>query len=78
MIITGDDTVGICNLQKNLCQQFEMKDLDSLIYFLGLEVSFDSNGYYLSQAKYASDLLSRAGITDCKTIDSPLETNVKL
>jgi hypothetical protein len=78
MIITGDDTVGICNLQNFLCQQFEMKDLGSLNYFLSLEVSFDSTGYYLSQAKYASDLLSRVGITDCKTVDSPLEMNVKL
>jgi hypothetical protein len=43
-----------------------------------LEVSSDQNGYYLSQAKYASDLLSRAGLTDCKIVDSPLETNVKL
>jgi hypothetical protein len=56
----------------------EMKDLGSLSYFLGLEVSSDQNGYYLSQAKYASDLLSRAGLTDCKIVDSPLETNVKL
>ncbi|XP_059436269.1 protoporphyrinogen oxidase 1, chloroplastic-like [Corylus avellana] len=29
-------------------------------------------------AKYASDLLSRAGLTNCKIVDSPLETNVKL
>ena len=53
MIITGDDTVGIRNLQQFLSQQFEMKDLGSLSYFLGLEVSSDQNGYYLSQAKYA-------------------------
>jgi hypothetical protein len=55
-----------------------MKDLGSLNYFLGLEVSSDQNGYYLSQTKYASDLISRAGLTDCKIVDSPLETNVKL
>jgi hypothetical protein len=54
-----------------------MKDLSSLNYFLGLEVSSNPNGYYLSQAKYAS-YLSRAGLTDCKIVDSPLETNVKL
>jgi hypothetical protein len=36
IIITEDDTVGIRNLQKILCQQFEMKDLGSLNYFLGL------------------------------------------
>ncbi|XP_022865315.1 uncharacterized protein LOC111385175, partial [Olea europaea var. sylvestris] len=55
-----------------------MKDLGPLSYFLGLEVSSNSDGYYLSQAKYASDLLSRAGITDNKTVSTPLEPNVKL
>jgi hypothetical protein len=45
-----------------------MKDLGFLSYFLGLEVSSDSDGYYLSQAKYAYDLLSRAGLTDCKIV----------
>uniref|UniRef100_A0A2N9I3U8 Integrase catalytic domain-containing protein n=1 Tax=Fagus sylvatica TaxID=28930 RepID=A0A2N9I3U8_FAGSY len=37
-----------------------------------------SDGYYLSQAKYASDLLSKAGLTDSKTVSTPLELNVKL
>jgi hypothetical protein len=58
MIITRDDTAGIHNLQQFFSQQFEMNDLGSLSYFLGLEVSFDPNGYYLSQAKYALDLIS--------------------
>jgi hypothetical protein len=55
-----------------------MKDLGTLSYFLGLEVTSSSNGYYLSQAKYASDLLSKAGLTDTKTVSTPLELNVKL
>uniref|UniRef100_A0A2N9GT15 Uncharacterized protein n=1 Tax=Fagus sylvatica TaxID=28930 RepID=A0A2N9GT15_FAGSY len=66
MIITGDDHSGISDFKLFLHQQFEMKDLGHLSYFLGLEVSSDSTGYYLSQAKYASDLLSRAGLTDTK------------
>lgn len=45
-----------------------MKDLGHLIYFLGLEVFSESNGYYLSQTKYTSDLIARAGLTDSKTI----------
>jgi hypothetical protein len=55
-----------------------MKDLGTLSYFLGLEVTSFSDGYYLSQAKYASDLLSKAGLTDSKTVSTPLELNVKL
>uniref|UniRef100_A0A2N9FWZ4 Leucine-rich repeat-containing N-terminal plant-type domain-containing protein n=1 Tax=Fagus sylvatica TaxID=28930 RepID=A0A2N9FWZ4_FAGSY len=37
MIIIGDDTAGIRDLQKFLSQHFEMKDLGTLSYFLGLE-----------------------------------------
>ena len=55
-----------------------MKDLSTFNYFLGLEVTSFSDGYYLSQAKYASNLLSKAGLTDCKTVSTSLEFNVKL
>ena len=55
-----------------------MKDLTYLSYFLGLEVSSDSTGYYLSQAKYASNLLSRATLTDTKAVSTPLEMNAHL
>jgi hypothetical protein len=78
MIITGDDTAGICDLQKFLSQHFEMKDLGTLNYFLGLKVTSSSDGYYLSQAKYVSDLLSKADLTNSKTVSTPLELNVKL
>lgn len=78
MIITGDDLSGIRDLQDFLSQNFEMKDLRQLNYFLGLEVTSGSDGYYLSQAKFASDLLSKAGLTDSKTCTSPLEPNIRL
>ena len=52
-----------------------MKDLGLLNYFLGLEVSLSFDGYYLTQAKYTSDLISRAGITDSKIVDTPIEYN---
>ncbi|XP_025612042.2 uncharacterized mitochondrial protein AtMg00810-like [Arachis hypogaea] len=41
-----------------------MKDLGSLSCFLGLEVIITDDGIYLSQAKYVSDLVARAGIID--------------
>ena len=55
-----------------------MKDLGPLSYFLGLEVSSSSDGYYLTQAKYTSDLISRAGITDSKIVDTPIKYNNRL
>ena len=58
MIITGDDLSGIQELKDFLSQQFEMKDLGHLSYFLGLEITHFTDGIYITQAKYASKLLS--------------------
>ena len=52
MILTGNDMQGIQDIKHFLGLQFEMKDLDALNYFLGLEVFFSTDGYYLTQAKY--------------------------
>ena len=54
-----------------------MKDLGTLNYFLRLEVTSSFNGYYLSQAKYASDLL-KVRIIDNKTIFTSLQYNAKV
>ena len=78
MIITGDDLNGIQELKNFLSQQFEMKDLGHLRYFLGLEITHSTDGLYIIQAKYASELLSRAGLTDSKTVDTPVELNAHL
>lgn len=53
-----------------------MKSLDHLSYFLGLEVLSDCVGYYLSQAKYTTNLSSHVVLLDNKTINIPLEANV--
>ena len=55
-----------------------MKDLGHLSYFLDLEITHSTDGLYITQAKYASDLLSRVGLTDSKTIDTPVELNAHL
>ena len=78
MIITGDDLSGIQELKDFLSHNFEMKDLGHLCYFLGLEITSSDDGFYLTQAKYTSDLLSRAGLTDHKIVDTPIELNARL
>ncbi|KAK3027839.1 hypothetical protein RJ639_040589 [Escallonia herrerae] len=73
----GSDLEGISILKQDLNHPFEMKDLGTFRYFLGLEVSTASNEYYLSQAKYGYDLFCRAGLTNSKTTFTPLEPNVR-
>lgn len=77
MVITGDNHIGITKLQQYLSQQFEMKNLGRLSYFLSLEIALDSSNYYLSQAKYATDILSQARLTNNKVATTIIETNTK-
>ncbi|XP_028077349.1 uncharacterized protein LOC114279297 [Camellia sinensis] len=55
-----------------------MKDLGLLSYFLGLEISHDPFGYFLTQAKYTFDLLAHASLTDCKTAPTLFDPQTRL
>lgn len=57
---------------------FEMSDLGFLHYFLGIEVIQDSNGIFISQRKYASDLLKRCGMSNCAPARTPMNHNEML
>ena len=77
MIIIGDDLSGIQELKDFLSQQFEMKDFGHLSYFLDLEITHSIDRLYITQVKYASELLSQVGLTDSKTVDTFIELNVQ-
>jgi len=77
MIITSDDIDGISVLKTKLARYFEMKDLGSLWYFLGIEVAYSPRGYLLSQSKYVADILEQARLTDHKIVDTPIKVNAR-
>ncbi|XP_042958078.1 uncharacterized mitochondrial protein AtMg00810-like [Carya illinoinensis] len=55
-----------------------MKDPGALHYFLGIEVQSTSSGLFLSQTKYAVDILHRVAMTDCKPVATPMVVGQKL
>uniref|UniRef100_A0A2N9GH34 DUF659 domain-containing protein n=1 Tax=Fagus sylvatica TaxID=28930 RepID=A0A2N9GH34_FAGSY len=69
---------GIRRLRDYLAEEFEMKDLGALRYFLGIEVAQSRHGIFLSQRKYVLDLLTEIGMLACQPIDIPIEQNHKL
>ena len=44
-------------IKKKLAEEFEMKDLGLMHYFLGLEVWKNSEGIFLNQGKYAVEVV---------------------
>ena len=71
MVLPGSNLSLIKTLITWLSTEFAMKDLGSLHYFLGVEVHHNSHGLFLSQTKYALDLLHRVGMVEAKPIITP-------
>ena len=54
-----------------------MKDLCLIHYFLGLEVWQRSDDIFLSQGKHTANVLWRFGMMDCKSMATPMVSNLK-
>jgi hypothetical protein len=75
---TSSSPQAVDALLVDLQKDFTLKDLGPLHFFLGIEVKRNSQGLVLSQSRYASDILSRSGMANCKAIDTPLSSTEKL
>uniref|UniRef100_A0A2N9EQQ9 Reverse transcriptase Ty1/copia-type domain-containing protein n=1 Tax=Fagus sylvatica TaxID=28930 RepID=A0A2N9EQQ9_FAGSY len=78
IILTSNHTPSLNALISLLGSKFSMKDLGSLHYFLGIQVQPFVDGIFLSQHKYACEILARASMTGCKPIGTPLAQKLKL
>ncbi|KAM1718976.1 hypothetical protein ACFX12_020858 [Malus domestica] len=74
IIVTGPNAQLCQAFIHKLSQLFPVKDLGPLHYFLGLEVHRSSAGIFLSQHKYAADLLLKTKMHDNNPCATPLGT----
>ena len=76
IILTRDDALGISQVKRNLGKVFDVKDLGSLKYFLGIEIARSHNGISLSQRKYTLDLLQDTCMLGCRPASTPMDPNL--
>ncbi|GJZ03329.1 ribonuclease H-like domain-containing protein [Tanacetum coccineum] len=76
----------VCLLQRSLyglkqaprvCE-FAMTDLGPLNYFLGISATRTGSGMFLTQSKYANEILERAHMLHCNPCRTPADTESKL
>ncbi|GJT44411.1 ribonuclease H-like domain-containing protein [Tanacetum coccineum] len=78
IILTASSTSLLQQLIDSLHREFDMTDLGALNYFLGISVVRHSTGLFLSQRKYALQLLERAHMVNCNPSRTPVDTESKL
>ncbi|GKV13318.1 hypothetical protein SLEP1_g24345 [Rubroshorea leprosula] len=72
IVLIASSTTLLQHIIENLSEKFALKDLGSLSYFLGIEVQKFFGGIFLSQSKYANDVLTRASMLEASTITTPM------
>lgn len=78
LLIAGNSADEINHLKIMLSKQFHMKDLGPVNYFLGLEVSRSSLGFFVSQKKYTLDLLHEFGMDAVTPLKLAMDSHLKL
>lgn len=78
IIIVSSSSQATDKLLHQLRDDFAVKDLGTLNYFLGIEVTTDEQGLVLSQHKYVQDLLRKTNMLKAKTANVPMSSTEKL
>ncbi|RVW44415.1 Retrovirus-related Pol polyprotein from transposon RE1 [Vitis vinifera] len=78
ILITGNNDQFVQHVITQLNNQFALKDLGDIDYFLGIQVKHTSAGMHLSQAKYISNLLQKTKMLHVKPVPTPMVSNQSL
>ncbi|KAK3006006.1 hypothetical protein RJ639_016021 [Escallonia herrerae] len=73
LIFAGNNSTACSSFKKYLNDCYKLKDLGPLKYFLGIEAARGPRGLFLSQRKYALDILSESGFFASKPVAFPME-----
>ncbi|GMP54042.1 hypothetical protein CsSME_00019320 [Camellia sinensis var. sinensis] len=61
-----------------MTHEFEMSMMGELSYFLGLQIKQSPSGIFVSQSKYAKNLVSKFGLESAKHARTPMSTSLHL
>ena len=78
LFVTGTSREVIEEFKKRMASKFDMSDLGVLTYYLGIEVHQHEEGITLSQAQYALKIVEEAGMSQCNSVQTPMEAGLKL
>lgn len=76
IVLTASLPTALAAFTRALNLEFDMKDLGSFYYFLGVSVSRSSAGLFLSQRKYGDEILTRANMHNCNPCVTPARGHI--
>ncbi|CAL8169979.1 unnamed protein product [Prunus armeniaca] len=78
IVYTGNNQDMLDEFKEDMKEKYEMSDLGLLHHFLGMGVIQTESSIFIHQKKYASSLLDKFGLKECKSVSIPLVATEKL
>jgi histone deacetylase 1/2 len=78
IILTASSMPFLRHITDQLQSEFKLKDLGPLHFFLGVHVRRTRTGFFLSQERYADEILERAAMSNCTPSATPVDTKPKV
>ena len=78
LLVTGSNVELVDKFKEDMKMVFEMTDLGEMTYFLGMEIKQKEEEVFISQKKYAKEILKKFRMDDCKSVDTPMSQKEKL
>ncbi|CAL8165835.1 unnamed protein product [Prunus armeniaca] len=78
IVYIGSSQTLLAEFKEDMMAKYEMTDLGLLHHFLGMGVIQTKSSIFLHQKKYASTLLNKFGLIECKSVTTPLVATEKL
>lgn len=78
LIYTGNSETLLKHFKISMMKEFAMTDLGMMKYFLGVEVTQDEHGIFISQQKYAVEILDKFGMESCNSVRNTIVPGQKL
>ncbi|GJY45251.1 ribonuclease H-like domain-containing protein [Tanacetum coccineum] len=78
IILTASSSAFLQRIIASLHNEFAMMDLGSLNYFLGISAQRSASGLFMSQSKFAEEILERAHMQNYNLCRTPVDIESKL
>ncbi|KAK8935961.1 hypothetical protein KSP39_PZI012924 [Platanthera zijinensis] len=78
LILTGSNSGEIAKFRERMKTKYEMTDLGSLKFFLGLQIKQLEGGIFISQELYTINLLKKFNMENCNPTVTPMSATEKL
>ena len=76
LLIGSNSEKSLVNAKRSLFQNFKMKDLGILSWFLGIEFCFEENCVKMNQSKFIKKILSKFKMSECNPKGIPCDLNI--